>query len=625
MSQTTRFTSTAGVLLAVCAAFAGCAARTDVSATGSTPSQFTHLYITTQSVWLNTNANASPDDSGWTKFDLKTPVTVDLVTESNGTLGQIASDLRIAPGTYNSILLLPVAPSAALADSANAVGATYNNEADYVDTSNTSHQVQLVLPNQEKGIVVPGTSLTVPIGGSSGLAAAGALGGTSTSTGTTNSASTLFGSPTTVNPSTSTTSTSSTNNTVTVSFATSFDGNRDLHIFGYTSGTATTGVLLSTSPFAADLSKTGGISGTLTLTSLTNINNPQSNRVAIQACAESLSTDGSHHVVVACAPVQTDGTFTIYPLQSNSTNPTTYDVVIHGPNIQTIIVKNVSVATTAPTLTPAATTAGSVASTTAGTPVSIGTFIPTASVSYTVTVSASTSSGTVPAGAAATFYQTLPGANEVPYAIDEVGVDPVNLNTANLTLPVTETLSAGLVNSGTFSSTGTTITVTSATPQEGGGSYKIAATAPLFTDGITSTAAAVKAPTATQPAPAGTTNPATPVSVTTPAVQVTMGGLVPANGSSTTSITATVKSSTFDKGLLMVSHNGALIGATPISGMQSGPSVVVNGLPGGSSGPYYVSAIAWSSTGGGSSSGVQYQSLPTPVTAGATGITLTFN
>jgi len=615
-----RFTSTAGIALAVCAAFAGCAARTNVSATGSTPSQFTHLYITAQAVWFNTNSSATPDDSGWAKFPLKTPVTVDLVTQANGTLGEIADDLRVAPGTYNSILLLPVDASAQLTASATAVGAANNQEADYVDATGTSHQVPLVLPNLEKGIVIPGTSLTVPVGGTSnGAAALGALGTTSTNTGTTNNASTLFGSPTTVNPTTTTagTSTTNTNNTVTVSFATSFDGNRDLHIFGYTAdGAATTGALLSSSAFAADLSTTGGISGTLTMTSLTNINNPQSNRVAIQACAESLSADQSHHVVVACAPVQTDGTFTIYPLQSNSRTPAVYDVVIHGPYIATIIIKNVSVATSTPNLTAAAVTAGSVATTTVSQAVSIGTFIPTASVNYPVTVSVA-GSGTVPAGAAATFYQTLPGSNEKPYAIDEVGVDPVNLSASGKTLPVTELLASQSINSGTWSSSGATITITSSTPQEGAGSYKVAATAPLYTDGIGSGGSAVKAPASTL------YGGSTAAASTTTAVPAILGGLTPANGSAPTSISVAVQSSTYDSGLLMVSRNGALIGATPMSKLGASQNVVVNGLPGGSAGPYYVSAIAWSSTG--SATGVQYQSLPTAVTPGASGLSLTFN
>src|SRR6202007_2490289 len=102
------------------------------------------------------------------------------------------------------------------------------------------------------------------------------------------------------------------------------------------------GAMLSSSPSATDLSTTGGITGTLTPppppSPLTNVT-AASDRVAIQASAEALSADGTHHVVVATAPVQTDGTFTIYPLQSNSKNPTAYDVVIHGPNIATIIIK----------------------------------------------------------------------------------------------------------------------------------------------------------------------------------------------------------------------------------------------------------------------------------------------
>src|ERR1700753_59201 len=153
MSQMTRFGSTGALALALCAAFAGCSSRTNVSVTGSTPSQFTHVFITTAEVWFNTNQNAGPDDSGWAKFPLKTPVTVDLVQQSNGTLGEVADDLRVAPGPYRSILLVPYISSTATA-SASAIGATYNQEADFVDTvSGNSVQVQLVLPNPEKGIV----------------------------------------------------------------------------------------------------------------------------------------------------------------------------------------------------------------------------------------------------------------------------------------------------------------------------------------------------------------------------------------------------------------------------------------------------------------------------------------
>ncbi len=56
MSHSTRFLSSGGTALALCAAFAGCSSRTDVAATGSTPPQYQHVYITTQEIWFNTSA-----------------------------------------------------------------------------------------------------------------------------------------------------------------------------------------------------------------------------------------------------------------------------------------------------------------------------------------------------------------------------------------------------------------------------------------------------------------------------------------------------------------------------------------------------------------------------------------
>src|SRR5262249_25039864 len=154
------------------------------------------------------------------------------------------------------------------------------------------HQVSLILPNQEKGIVIPGSGLTVPVGGTGGGLPIGTA--STAQSGTTNNASTLFGSPTTVNPTTSTTTSSSTtNNTVTVSFGANFNGNRDLHTFGFDFQTNSNlnGVFLSASPQASNLSKTGGISGTLSLTSFSALApfTNASGRLNIQACAESLS------------------------------------------------------------------------------------------------------------------------------------------------------------------------------------------------------------------------------------------------------------------------------------------------------------------------------------------------
>ena len=665
MSSMTRFARTGGTLLAICAAaLAGCAARTNVSTTAATPAQFTHVYITAQAVWFNTTANAGPDDAGWAKFALKIPVTVDLVTESNGTLGEIANDLRVAPGTYNTILILPVDAATGPTTSAQAVGATYNQEADFVDASGVPHQVPLVIPNPEKGIIVPGANaLTVPVGGStSGGLPIGAGAGTFGNTGfgnngfgnngfgnngfgnngfgnngfgnngfgnngfgntnnnfdpnTTNNAQTLFGSPTTINPVTNTTTTP-TNNTLTVSFASTFDGNRDLHTFSYSSANLP-GVLLSSNPASTNLATTGGITGTLSLTSLTSlapITHP-SGRMDIQACAESLSADGTHHVVVACAPVQTDGAFTIYPLASNSRNPVSYDVVIHGPHIHTIIIKGVVVTTTTPTTTPAATTAGSVATTTASGAVSIGTIIPKPAVQFPVSATASASG--LPAGAVVTFYQTLGGSGSVPYAIDEVAIDPFN----SALLQTNENLSASVIDSGTFSSNGGTITITSSQPVEGAGTYSVAATAPFYADGYPSAHSTAKAPDTTQGNNAADA---------TTAVAVTVPALTPSNGSATGTINATIAPSSpgkYDRGELIVSRNGAVVGSARLDGapVSTGQAVQVAGLPTGAS--YYLSVIVWTSGQVSAQNPLfTYESVTTPVnlTGSSADATVTIN
>jgi hypothetical protein len=615
MFQMTRFAFTGGALLALCAAFSGCSSRTNVSATGSTPSQFTHVFITTQEVWFNTKQNASPDDSGWGKFPLKNPVTIDLITESNGTLGEIADDLRIAPGTYNSILLMPLDWTATPSASATAIGATYNSEADYVDAGGVTRQVPLVLPNPEKGFLIPGASLKVPVG----KVGVGGIGTGSTTSTTNNTTTNLFGTTTTT-PTTTTPTTSTSSTTTTVSFATSFDGNRDLHLFCYANATAgscaqsatgattgtATGAILSANPTATDLSTTGGITGTLTLTSATLLNlNSVSGRVAIQASAESLSADGTHHVIVASAPVQTDGTFTIYPLQSNSSTPTAYDVVIHGPTIATIIIKNVSVTTTTPSLTGAAATTGSVATTTATGAVSIGTFIPTAASAFVANITP-TATASLPPGAAVTFYQTIPASNEVPYAIDEVGIDPLNLN-----LQTAEQLSNGPIQSGTYASSGSAITVTSATATEttnakGAAAYRVGATAPLYADGTLSFSTMVVSNAASLvPASSATTAP-TPVAVAVPS-------LGPANSSAVGSIVAaiTVPAGSYMGGELIVSHDGAIVGAGSIASstlLNGTGSVTVNGLPSGDVGNYYLSVILWTS------SSFKTESITSPVT-----------
>lgn len=610
-----------GIIAGLCM-LAGCSGSTQVSQGGNTPTQYQHVWITTQDVWFNTNASAGPDDGGWSKHSLSTPTTVDLVTLNSGNLSSIASGLRLVPGTYSQVRLIPLDATAALASSAQNAGALYNSEADYVDSGGTTHQLQLELLNPDKGIGIQ-TSLKVPIGSvSAALASRGALGtGATTSTspfgGTTTSTSS-FG---TTSGTTTTTGTTglgvgtTTNNTGTSSgpqnsYAVFIDGTSDLVPFTYASGA--NGIMLSSHGVAYDLSKSGGISGQLTLT---NITTSTSGLPAIQVSAETLSADGTRHVVASTTTVQSDGSFLLYPLAAD-TNGVLYDVVIHGPGIATIIIKAVELVlpstssgpfshastTPATAITPATTTTSTTTSstttsstatsnTTANNVVAIGTLTPRAATSYTANL-ATSPAATLPAGALLRFYQTLARQGEVPYVIEASAIDPFNevlFNPQPLSTPLsTETMET--IETGTWSASGTNITVVSVAPAEGAGNYIVSAGAPSYSDGRLTTI--IKAPTASS---STTSTSTTPVTVTLPALKL-------APGTTAGSLTALVRPATpgkYDEGQLLVSHNGTLVATVSIGAALAGAggSATVSELPAETADAvYYVSVRAWNSS-----------------------------
>jgi len=562
---------------------AGCSTRTNVSVTGNTPARYSHVWITAQAVWFNTSAIAGPDDSGWVRFPLSTPATVDLVTESGGNLGSLVTGLKLAPATYSQVRLIPVDAATALTSSAHTAGALYNTEADYVDSAGTTHQLPLELLNPDKGIGIQGT-LKVPVGN-----VGAALAGTSTTTtGTTITATT---SNTTTTP--TTTPTTPTTTTTTTSFAVTFDGARDLTPFTYAAATTPNGILLSSHASAFDLSEVGGIQGQLTLTNLTGISSA-AGLPAIQVSAQSLSTDGTRHVVVGRTPVHADGSFLLYPLATSSSSPADYDLVIHGPGIATIIIKAVKVTLASSTSATTTTSTAAAANATTINTVSVGTLIPRAGSSYTANLGTA-SAAVLPAAAQVAFYQTLATAGEVPYLIEASPIDPFNHVLASA-----QALSKGTVDSGTYTASGASVTLVSAAPAEGAGRYLVAASAPSFTDGTLTTT--VSAP------PAGTT---TPVAVTVPALTL-------APGATSGSISASVTQATagkYDHGELLVTHDGTLVATTPLDAaltQGAGATITVNGLPTGlSAALYYVAVRAWNSRD--ASGTLQRQSYPTAI------------
>jgi Domain of unknown function (DUF4382) len=575
---------------------AGCSASTDTSLTGNTPAQYSHVFVTTNELWFNSSATAGPDDGGWYKFTLSSPTTIDLVAEGAGNMAQIEDSLRIAPGSYSQVRLIPLDAGTALSTAASNAGAMYNSEADYVDSSGVTHQVPLQFLNPDKGIGIQ-TALKVPVGNIGAALTSGTgtgTGTTSTTTGTTpgTTTGTTLGTTTgttTGTTSTGTTSTSSSNQTPN-QFAIFADGTTDLTPFFYGSGSSagtstSTGVILSQHASAYDLSKSGGISGTLTLTNITSSTSGLPN---ILVSAQVLSADQTRHVVVASTTVQADGTFLLYPLAA-STEGVYYDVVIHGPGIATIIIKSVVVTlpsssssssttdsntTTSASTTTTSTTTSGTTSASANNVVAIGTLTPRTATSYAANTAAASG---LPLGALVGFYQTLPTSGSVPYIIESSPIDPVKGNLFN-----PQALSTGTIDSGTYSSNGATVNVVSAAPLQGAGNYIVSTYAPGF--GAASLSTILKAPSSSTATPTATfTVPSLPLDSATGAIHATISA--PAGK--------------YSGGEVLVNSNGTLVGGAALDSLGSGSaSVTVSNLPAEvSSAAYYVTVLAWDSSG----------------------------
>jgi Domain of unknown function (DUF4382) len=530
---------TAVTALLGCAMLAGCESRTNVSATGSTPAQYTHVFLTINQIWFNTSSTALATDSSWDKFTLTTPETVDLVALNNGTLNQFANQLKLASGTYAQVMLILADSTDALTTSAQTSGAASNDEVDYVDTLDLPHTVPLAILNAAQGISIS-TSLTV--------AAA------STSSG--------FGSTTT---STSTTATSSGASTFSAPVASTtsaiidFDATRDLVPIALNGQPA---FALNPHPQTYDVKYSGSIQGAVGLTNVSTLS--PAALPDVQVAAEALSSDGTRHVIIKSTLVDAEGNFTLYPLSTASGAPTAYDLVIHGPTIETVIIKSVPV------------TAGAPGSTTAV----LGTLALTSANPFLVNVNSTSPAS--PTSSVIGFYQTLPLTSEVPYLVEQRALDPTSGVFAS-----DQSISSGGLQYGTYVAGGT-IALTNVNPNQGAATYAIAAINPAYGEAALGT-------TVTSP---GTSTPTTAL--------LTVAAPPLPSGSSANSITGTLSiasAGAYDSAELFLTYNGALVAATPLTAYLNGGTLSLTGVaPGGGTagsygpGVYNAEVWAWNSS-----------------------------
>jgi hypothetical protein len=556
------------------------------------PALYSHVWVTVQDVKFNTSATAAPDDSSWLDFPLSTPTTIDLATVGNGGLAVFGSALKIPTGTYSQMQLLLSNSSAALVTSAQTAGLLYNDQVEYLNSAGAAVTAPLELVHPDNGIVLAVT-LTIPNNtkafaeslDTTSTAATGTTGidpttGLPTTTPTTTTAATTCATTTTntttTTPVTTTSDTCSSPTLSTFAVGIDFDAEHDLVPFTYSTQP---GFLLNPHLAAYDLSVAGTIQGevdvslltTTTTTTTTTTPATASGNPDIEVSAETLSSDGTRHVVVKSTPLLSDGSFVLYPLTTNATSAdatttTTYDLVIHGPLINTVIIKSVPASVAAPA---AATTVGL-------TGVQL-----TSVADYAVNLSTTTPFTT--AGALVEFYQTVPVSGEVPYVVARQPIDPFNNVFAG-----NAALSAGPIAVSTYSG-GVTSTPVSEAPTEGSGTYQVSAIAPNFTDGAFGTK--VSAP-----------NP-----ITTTPVLVKLAPLAVASGAASTTLsvkTAVAAPGKYNKGAIILSQNGAIVAVSSLDSIldESSGTVTVERVPGGTSsqsltsGQYDLSAWVWNST-----------------------------
>lgn len=378
---------------------------------------FNHVWVTITGIALHTSPDQvwNAGDATWQTFNLPAPVTVDLASLNNGALNNLFSGLSLPAGTYRQIRFFFAGANQALTNSAQgtldnetpAVPLQWNDQVEYQDSTGAIHEAPLEMAYPVQGMQLLGTFEV----------AAGS----------------------------------------TLNLAVDFDLEESIVPFRHDGQEAFT---MRPNLRYFDLNHSGAIVGQLDPTQLCAANALPSNTCAYNLIvhAEILTSDGSRHYASHSTVVDpTTGKFVLYPLAlADSTgNPLSYDVVIRGRNLQTLLVTGV----------PAS-----------GTPASGATLLQAAPITPTISATEYTAqfaTGLAPLTAGhAIFQETLPAnlqANPVPYMIRWRNTDPF---TGTFFDPIPLENAPLLV--APFNA-GNPLAFASVVPQEGTGGYQVAA------------------------------------------------------------------------------------------------------------------------------------------------------
>lgn len=125
-----------------------------VSLTDAPAFGYEHVWVTVKDLWLHTSNSASPEHTGWVKFPLAAPVTLDLLELGNGAISApLWDNIAVPEGEYTQIRIFLARTEAPLTASAVTNGLSFNNQ---VDVTNDNAPYPLRVPDAERGIMLTG-------------------------------------------------------------------------------------------------------------------------------------------------------------------------------------------------------------------------------------------------------------------------------------------------------------------------------------------------------------------------------------------------------------------------------------------------------------------------------------
>lgn len=470
-----------------------------------------HVWVTIEKVAVHSSDTADNNSNGWISTTLANPVTVDLNSLANGSLTSVLANLTLPTGTYRQIRLILAGSDEALTNSAVNAGLRYNDEVDYTDSHGNSQAAPLEIAQAKQGISLHGTFNVAE--------------------------------------------------NTTLNLAIEFDAGNDIIPFRSADHTAFTMVPVLK---YFDLAASGAIIGKVDTSACASLaTNPCANVVAK---AETTSSDGTVHAVKRWTTVESDGTFVLYPVPLSDQ---AYDVVVHGDNAQTIVVRSVPIT--------AGSTPDSGATTVSANPLAIA-----SAVSYPVNWASSPQ----PTGVTGRFYQTLGAA--LPYEVSTKRLDPFSGK-----FMVDQMLTAGDTMVGDYVAGGDP-SLSAMTPAEGSGAYTAMLDGPALARTSAGTVAA--------------TGDGSTAMITTPTMTVSknvagfgsIGGMI-----------AQTTAGKYDSGYVVVTRGGMIVNTMDISAILQanggmGGSYAIDHLPAGSTtvplgkdgngkGIYYAYLRVWNS------------------------------